>query len=661
MNTRIPFLLSCLALMLIVVACSPTQVEIEAIVTATSARTATATMALIKPPPTHTVILPSETQIELTNTHTLPSPTPTKKDLILKQSDQFSENVLALEQRLQNMGYVETGIVDGFYDGQTQLAVQHLQWLNGLPITGEVALDLYNDILDGKPSSVMGQPPFPARSLSQFTAGIMPDGFLNGRLVTLRYLDSADPDFNPFYFDQATDSAVKAFQKNNALTPNGVVDFTVWAALFSPSTVDANGQNLIEKTDGVDWSTRFYPVLDHPIDLAYDGRYVWVLHSSGTDAFDNLLLRIDPDAGLLDQTPPVMIGDLEAPDNEIAEMIFDGNRLWFLLPQSFDPPQLVNLIPDSAEVFIRSSFGNCDPGACYPASAMGFDGSKLWATVNNQAWAINRSTGQGYLSHETGWLTEGEMAFDGKCMWMAGEAGLTTFHTGGLSTCQGGELAYALPTGPVAFDGQRVWSASTSQGALYGLDITTGIIGDLIDVGGSPSALIFDGQTLWLANSGNDSVQGIDPATGSLGPTIPTGKRPVALLYDGQRLWVANAGDQTLQSIDIEGYQTQIVQPTATPIPILTPTSAATPTPTKPPLERTLRLSSLRMSGDDVVNLQQRLLDLGYSEVGTVDGSFGPKTEEAVRHFQQNNDLAVDGIVGPLTWNALFSSSAKGS
>ena len=66
------------------------------------------------------------------------------------------------------------------------------------------------------------------------------------------------------------------------------------------------------------------------------------------------------------------------------------------------------------------------------------------------------------------------------------------------------------------------------------------------------------------------------------------------------------------------------------------------------------------MRGEDVESLQSRLLDLGYTEVGTADGSFGPKTEEAVRHFQGNNNLTVDGIVGPLTWDALFSSRAIG-
>jgi peptidoglycan hydrolase-like protein with peptidoglycan-binding domain len=39
----------------------------------------------------------------------------------------------------------------------------------------------------------------------------------------------------------------------------------------------------------------------------------------------------------------------------------------------------------------------------------------------------------------------------------------------------------------------------------------------------------------------------------------------------------------------------------------------------------------------------------------TADGIFGPRTEQAVRTFQQANGLKVDGIVGPRTWAALTS------
>ncbi|MGH3509731.1 MAG: peptidoglycan-binding protein [Nocardioidaceae bacterium] len=57
-------------------------------------------------------------------------------------------------------------------------------------------------------------------------------------------------------------------------------------------------------------------------------------------------------------------------------------------------------------------------------------------------------------------------------------------------------------------------------------------------------------------------------------------------------------------------------------------------------------------SGDDVVALQRRLLELGF-QVGRVDGRFGHQTEQAVRDFQRNVGVPSDGTCGPATFKAL--------
>jgi len=57
------------------------------------------------------------------------------------------------------------------------------------------------------------------------------------------------------------------------------------------------------------------------------------------------------------------------------------------------------------------------------------------------------------------------------------------------------------------------------------------------------------------------------------------------------------------------------------------------------------------LQGDDVAELQERLLSLGFNP-DRVDGVFGTNTEHAVRRFQAGVGLAVDGRVGPETLRA---------
>ncbi|NES04852.1 MAG: peptidoglycan-binding protein [Okeania sp. SIO2F4] len=62
-------------------------------------------------------------------------------------------------------------------------------------------------------------------------------------------------------------------------------------------------------------------------------------------------------------------------------------------------------------------------------------------------------------------------------------------------------------------------------------------------------------------------------------------------------------------------------------------------------------------SSYDVESLQITLNEMGYSLV--VDGIFGSNTEAAVKGFQKNSRLEVDGIVGQNTWYVLMSNMIR--
>jgi peptidoglycan hydrolase-like protein with peptidoglycan-binding domain len=54
------------------------------------------------------------------------------------------------------------------------------------------------------------------------------------------------------------------------------------------------------------------------------------------------------------------------------------------------------------------------------------------------------------------------------------------------------------------------------------------------------------------------------------------------------------------------------------------------------------------MQGEDVKKLQEDLKAIGY-DPGEADGIFGKKTEDAVKKFQKDKGLRVDGVVGKNT------------
>jgi len=61
----------------------------------------------------------------------------------------------------------------------------------------------------------------------------------------------------------------------------------------------------------------------------------------------------------------------------------------------------------------------------------------------------------------------------------------------------------------------------------------------------------------------------------------------------------------------------------------------------------------LLKKGDKNEQVRQLQVKLGIDPVGT----FGPKTEEAVKKYQAANGLVADGIVGDATWNKIMGSA----
>lgn len=74
--------------------------------------------------------------------------------------------------------------------------------------------------------------------------------------------------------------------------------------------------------------------------------------------------------------------------------------------------------------------------------------------------------------------------------------------------------------------------------------------------------------------------------------------------------------------------------------------------------DRLLSLASVPFQGDDVADLQDRLLHLGF-DCGRADGVFGRRTEAALAMFQRERMLMDDGVCGPLTLRDLLQNLGR--
>jgi len=75
-----------------------------------------------------------------------------------------------------------------------------------------------------------------------------------------------------------------------------------------------------------------------------------------------------------------------------------------------------------------------------------------------------------------------------------------------------------------------------------------------------------------------------------------------------------------------------------------------------PAFTRIIEVRSPRMNGQDIIFLQNRLLSLGFSGIGSADGLYGPLTEGVVKRIQSFLGRESNGKVDRILWDYIFDS-----
>ena len=157
------------------------------------------------------------------------------------------EGVRAMQQALINLGYLQ-GNADGIFGGQTEEAVRAFQRSNGLTpdgLAGTRTLSALGSARSGSSSPASGTAA-PARTYKESTLYNGCSGeevrAMQQELIDLGYLEgTADGRFG-----DKTEEAVRAFQRKNGLTPDGLAGTKTRSALESARSAAATGTKTTE-------------------------------------------------------------------------------------------------------------------------------------------------------------------------------------------------------------------------------------------------------------------------------------------------------------------------------------------------------------------------------------------------------------------------------
>ena len=261
-----------------------------------------------------------------------------------------------------------------------------------------------------------------------------------------------------------------------------------------------NGKGSCAANSACNYEIRNYPVAYSPSDIAFDGKYAWIINPSHTTS--NNFSKIDSDTGIV--TNYEYLNDLVP-----RGVTFDGANIWLT-------------------------------GYIYQG------GAKRLLKIDPS----NPMSGREWFKST---LAPGAITFDGAYLWMASGGGKKLLRIDPANpdpdANPSSQIAFGNYTdfGPmdIVYGGGYLWVANLSGSAQNVLKINPadGAIVATYNLAFIPIGIAFDGANIWITNAADKSLVLMDPSDGSIKKTYGDWpSTPYKIIFSGNALWVAYDG-----------------------------------------------------------------------------------------------------------------------
>ncbi len=607
----------------------------------------------------------------------LPEPVAASQYRLLTNGSEGAQ-VKALQQALQELGYYEKTIDSKFGSGTGQ-AVSAFQEKNSLGVTGDADPVSQSLLFEGEPVNSRGVkvqvqtlPPIPGVTMRPGDRG---DAVVSmqQKLKTL-HLYSGQPDG---VYNSETESAVRAFQKVNNLTADGIAGEKTQAqlaqAILQPSSSQQTPAQIGETTI---YNPQEEPAAVYP-------------YTTTAAASVNLRKRASTSAMRLITIPQGASLEVLEDTGSYLKASYRGYTGYAMkdfinVPEQYLTGKVLDMNTDARvkyETLTVGAEGRKVRALQQALSELGFYGNQVDGKFGAGTTAALKAFQKKNNLRETGIALPElqQLLFEQRVRSSRGSLVLvkTLPPVDGLTLAQGdyGDAVYEL---------HQMLMKSGHYDSTVGYEFTraTALAVSAFQKDHSIKVTGKADSFTMLALKTNLSVQSPGPGSDLPVQTPPT-EDNVTVVRSGTRGMAVNRlqsrlvelgyysitpdgefnGDdiaalrqfQRVNGLEIDGIAGLATQQTLYASYALRADAQAVPFTPAPPSGNALKLGS---SGNDVRAMQSRLITLKYL-TGTADGIFGTQTAAAVTSFQRTNNLGADGIAGDQTISVLYSAGAK--